>query len=736
MRRRLEFLEGSSEGILGSWALRANMSKRLIRLKRFSPFKSLIYLGFKYMNKVYKPGQGFVRLGYRHIFRDTSHLLNVASTSSLFSRSHTSTDSTNTFRLTERIRSEDGPKLRVLKTSINSKLLMNQGIDWFKNKDGRFIGFSGIKSSFRESSRIPANIPFANYLSRMFKDHTLYDINVNSFIDKANQNTLYTRLYESTIGKHILEENLNYREVWSAGHDTYLPLITKCREASTTKLQAEEYIRIIRQSGDSFIRLPFVGRPPTSPTQIRVNPESNPGLFTSKMFGLKRKYSIHYTIRIAEVIMRSLWKSNLGYFNYWEPLGREKDIKVSKLEMGDRYLTRLCMHMEEPFMLVLSSILQPITDLVVRDTKNQIFLGKELTGRPGAEFFKDTYRTYTYAVELDWPNFDIHVTSEEMLAAVSLLRTCYVNEYDPLTNERTPETRYADHLFVLLAHSIIYKRVILNDGVVYQFRDILPSGLPGTSLIGSLINLLRWAVIGNKLFGMRYEHHMKVIVHGDDSLVLFKDVDNIAEKIKLISKTYMGHDIDDIVVYPWVPTSYEDLIPTFLKRKSMGGVTLMWDSRKVIRKLLYPSRIRYTFLEQLEIICNYLYTANGNSGFNNFLIEYLYYCLNHHYDKSFIGSYTRRRVTEIIDRYRDKTLFVSPSSSQAVPVKYLLSFEYRRFLTKKAPKYLDEEDILGLTLLYFSDNLYSALRRTFPKYFRGKVVSIFNPSFKKKVEDE
>lgn len=704
-------------------------------MKGFNLTKSLIYSNFKRWNSLSMPSLTHRRMAYGFkldINAPVPSEFRVRYDGRL--RSELKTKKV-TFIERNLIKTTKGVRQQNIPHHTTLEQLYLYGIPFMKNHHIPYCGRSGFRSHVSESKYIPSCIFFSRFISDSLSQSKLKGINTSSFGDaKALTISDVGSTYNHEYLHQALVELSKNRETWSPGTDSIIGLLRKSRDLSQPVISCEKMLEIVGMSGSSIIKLPKIARLNTSVDNVRVNPQSNPGLMTSKFFGNKRKYSIHYTREVANLLMHLLQDNLLGYYHTWECIGREKDVNIGKLKVNDHVLTRLCMHMEEPYMLVLSSILQPINDLIVRDVTNNIFLGKELTGSPGDFFYRGSFDHFEYAVEMDWENFDIHVTIEEMLAAICLLRECYPPRYDPLTKVELPNGKLADHCFVLLAHAICYKRVILENGHTFKFHDILPSGFPGTSLIGSLINLIRWCVIGYYLYGKYYQRYMKPIVHGDDSLVLVRALDQPQCGIRKTCLTYLGQCVEDINVYPWSRTVKYDLIPTFLKRKSLLGLMLVWDSAKVLRKLSYPNKIRRSFIEYADVLLNYVYSCRGEWSFNVFLMEFLRYL----YVNVFESNVDKKALHELELKYsggaRIKDFHISSGVGQTVHIQRLLKSQRRLDKGLSAISLGNLKDTLILANLYGDEVLVRALVRAYPLLVNTKSILRLEPKFSHKLK--
>lgn len=496
----------------------------------------------------------------------------------------------------------------------------------------RFIGYSPIRYPYSMSRKVPVNQCFIDFMSdcRRLGGTTNLPSLSKSGLDH-NSRLHYHSIYRS--------EMVAYREVWSAGHDSSLSLLRESA-SSTSAIDIGHVSKVLEVSGFKFLNLPHLDYRGLNLDCVRINPDSSPGLYTKNFFGPARKFSVNSTKGIAEDLLRLLVERPIGNFTLWEMLGREKDIKVPIPSGGEDLATRLVLNMEEPLMILATHFLQPINDALSADVHNSIMIGKTLNYEIGEEFH-DCPEGFDLAIELDWPHFDLHVDKEEMLLAVSLLRMCYpcstkkgmyyhpkvystTKPWDgetPLSSDALSDLH--DRAFCFIAHMCVFKNICLPGGLVYEVQNGLPSGLPGTSLLGTLVNLIRWCVIGFELFGENYGECMRIKVQGDDSLILMKSVPNAKHRIIQAIKDRLHKTIDDLVIYPNFPTDDPDLVPTFLKRKYIQGIGPVWDEKKVIRKLIYQTKDRSDFLLQLEIAKNYVMAAPYNPIFNQFLLSYI-----------------------------------------------------------------------------------------------------------------
>lgn len=172
---------------------------------------------------------------------------------------------------------------------------------------------------------------------------------------------------------------------------------------------------------------------------------------------------------------------------------------------------------------------------------------------------------WLYAV--DWSSFDASVNRFEIHAAFDILKT-----HIDFPNQETEQA------FEISRQLFIHKKIAAPDGNVYWSHKGIPSGSYYTSLVGSIVNMLRITYLWYELLG----RPPKVsFVQGDDSL------NGDDEKINPINLARIAApagwklhpEKTEISRYP------EGV--TFLGRTSSGGMNIR-DLKRCLRLLILP----------------------------------------------------------------------------------------------------------------------------------------------------
>lgn len=79
-------------------------------------------------------------------------------------------------------------------------------------------------------------------------------------------------------------------------------------------------------------------------------------------------------------------------------------------------------------------------------------------------------------LELDWDNCDASMIENAIVAAFTILRSCY------------PVSRKLDKLFLYTLSGFVYKNVAIKQRFIYRITRGVPSGSPFTSLVTTLAN--------------------------------------------------------------------------------------------------------------------------------------------------------------------------------------------------------------------------------------------------------
>lgn len=358
---------------------------------------------------------------------------------------------------------------------------------------------------------------------------------------------------------------------------------------------------------------------------VNFNPHASPGPLTSVLSPFANKGAHIEDSLLMAKIMFDLYNSYpLDNYNLWSIQSREKDFKIDYAE-DDEPSTRVVMCTEMYVTILHSWVMQKLQKALDYST-GQFFLGGEYTGDKATlvyDKFKDS--DLDYIIDVDWQVFDATQTEDEMLVVLSLVLS---------DSWQVPE----DMRFIYsVVSSMIRKFYIVPPGVVVETVNGLPSGHPGVTIVNCLVNILRWACIGYRIYGPSFRSKMAIVVYGDDGLIAFKDHPRLWDVDQIIAD--LGYKADPIGdnFYPLSMFGvYEHEGPDFLKRRFTYTKGLAWNREKMLRKIYYQSKNR-NLSEQFQLLADFPTTAPCDESMNRFCL-YLQQKLVIKYPKTIVKS--------------------------------------------------------------------------------------------------
>lgn len=471
--------------------------------------------------------------------------------------------------------------------------------------------------AFTPSRALPRFLP-SNTRLLDFADDLIQRLE-KGYISSVNIDVASVKRYRDIIEGHILKD----RVVISSTPASQWPLLVESARMDYD-LDVHYISNVVDRIPKRWLGIPTIHDIEYELSDIRVNLDASPGFLSKYVYGSTRRESLLYTVPTAETILQHLRVSKFHYPCMWEVLGRSKSIKIDNLLRGDYGKTRVVLNMEEPYMLVMQHFIQRLMDSIVDNPVSTITIGKDFKTVINPTFVK-LVPEFDYVVELDWPNFDTHVHHTELKVAISLLRN-YFTASDPA------RTKFIDNAFCLFSDILINKRIVLENCQVYRLKNYLASGVPGTSLIGSLINLIRISMISYRIYGKDFSDKIYPFVNGDDTIILMKGSPKLSKgSIQEIIRSDLKLDIDDIFVYSTKDIMDYKATPTYLKRYLSYDNAPTWAHDKVLQKLVYPEAKMRGFADIYNRVLGYVCEFKYDITFNTFLYYYLQYCIVHFY---------------------------------------------------------------------------------------------------------
>lgn len=452
----------------------------------------------------------------------------------------------------------------------------------------RIVGFTPGYIGFRKSTIVRGKNYIIDEIMRSFKQTSLdYPIIYSNLIKSLNNQRLVVTGSPDSNTNHLREFLKNDRK---------------------EIFKDEEILKII-DSG-KFIKAPFLdfSDPSEIPFVVNYNPDSSNGYMTSKICGSTKKgNSIDVSVMLA--IDKYKLVTNFPMKNYclWELFSREKDFKV---DSADEYSSRVVLNCEHYETILLGWIFQKW--MVATESFNTSNINFNIKGSFNgikAKKLIDKSDNYDFYVDADWTFFDASTDSQELRIACALM---FSNTLKDDKHKR---------LIYHVMESLITKYIVLPPGLIVEVNRGNPSGHPGITATNCVVNLVRWSLIGYKIYGYNYSDYMDIDVYGDDALVFFKNHDNLINLDLIIAE--LGFKSDKILPNMFPCSLIRDAEgPDFLKRR-FNNHSLEWNQIKVFDKLIYPSRVR-PIEDQIELILNFIVTSPGNYEFNEYLTKLIF----------------------------------------------------------------------------------------------------------------
>lgn len=344
-----------------------------------------------------------------------------------------------------------------------------------------------------------------------------------------------------------------------------------------------------------------------------VNDKSYSGLMTSLMAGHSKKESLEFSTIMAEKLFEVVG-SRLTVDTSLKVVGaREKLVKSDKF--GSRMQTRALIQEESMNSQLKQLYARPITSALKKlnvDWESSIGIGGVLLGNGVAKFIDKFYPNngLEYSiVTMDAASHDKNVCSELIIASYSILRSCF------------PESSVIDNHFFFFMSGHDYKRVMTDDGFIFNIRGGIQTGDPMTSLVNSICMLLEKTILYKKL---NIEQPIKQVYYGDDQWEVFSKGVKIPENIGEISEEHLGIRMKDVIIKKSSEEFSDDYSkePSFLQIYFKDGLPVR-DPKRIYEKLYFMDpKLRDDPSEKLEAVMSMAYSAHGFNYSKTLVTEY------------------------------------------------------------------------------------------------------------------
>lgn len=368
-------------------------------------------------------------------------------------------------------------------------------------------------------------------------------------------------------------------------------------------------------------------------TNVKMNPESFSGHYTSMLFGRKKSASDIASRNIAHNFWDLMHTTVVKNFYLWTILGREKDIKINK-KVEEEVGTRVVMTTEHPMTLLLCWFAQKISYIVTNtfhwDCKFNI--DGEFTNEKYSRLIEKE-SNYDFILEADWTFYDSNIDTNFLVVATLLI--CAGMPNDQLHRN----IRY------LIVSSVVTKFVIVPPGVVVRLQRAQPSGHPFGTLVNCYVNLIYWSLIGYQIYGDAYASMMDVEVYGDDTRAYFKYHKNLSKIDEYVEKCGLKSDPLINNIRSVGEQCDDDKNIDYLKRR-FDTKGIRWNHKKMFDKMLYPSKNR-DINDQLLMVSSWYETVPTDNDARIFMTEFARH-INNKYNNE-ISYDTRRQIKLILD---------------------------------------------------------------------------------------
>jgi len=469
-------------------------------------------------------------------------------------------------------------KLKVYGTGYSSQVVSFRPdqLEYEENEYLEFCGYTPKSMMYRPSKAVPNTLEAKRACTKLafvFPEHT---------------------------GEEFRKGIFTPRLMVTGGINTSIEHLKRYWELPRNKLKgANYYIDLIEKIEGEIIRLPQLKTPHKDYIRsVNINERSHAGFMTNLYYGGSKGKSFNTTHKFAKHLYEMIKRFPIKWTGLYELSGRGKDINLDAGD-GSPAITRIIMIPEFTLTLIGSMFSQTIGQFLKYDEQNCVFIGRDIN-KVSKSLIDERFQ---FLFNNDWKTFDSSITPDLILAACSILRSCF------------PEDRENDRIWYFLASSLIDKYVVLPKGGVWCIKKGLPSGHPLTSLVETLCNVLSWLDIMYEIWGPGLLKFVKFWLSGDDGRILtmwndkYKYLDQIVTNVTNLNFKGKVYDRFELQ-FPYDSKHGVD----FLKRIINSDGSVEWRFDLICRKLCIPEWEDMHEYDSLQRFENYVMTAPGREG--------------------------------------------------------------------------------------------------------------------------
>lgn len=409
---------------------------------------------------------------------------------------------------------------------------------------------------------------FAGYLPIKWNDR-------KSFAHQQN-----TLIWEITQTLSIDDKYYGYvpnKEVWGGALDTGMENYIEMARRTKRNPSINELMQTVKRHSSELCLPQQTNIDATDVLRVRINPEGNAGIITSRVIAKSKYGSRIFSQIISMGILLDMLKRIVPNVDLWEIAGRGKAIKLNK---NGVVKTRPVL-MAESWLVIIGGILSQYWSKWLKHGNIQsIILSRTHNYKNVQQMCKhmnsDCNKQNSVWLSPDWKNYDQTLYEELIVVANAII--CNV----------LPDDEYNKRYIGYMNSSIVIKNIVIENGVVYRIDKGMPSGHPWTSLTNTICNWIIWQWILDKaVLNDLDRKECKIIVYGDDTQVYLSDKKYLNEVIKWSNNCGLQSKEDLNVSDTYIKSDTEKGAMLLKKVIDKSGYHC-WDDDEAVDSMMYP----------------------------------------------------------------------------------------------------------------------------------------------------